>query len=139
MKRRVALWVAGTDSENRKNNIRITLQIESRIIMLFLVFSSLQIMFSKTFFHRIFNSLPKRQILRLVQNESTCRLQNKCKEKQKFSLGWVTRVENIVGKGENAGYQHFLLFPQCFQKASCSGSLKVGNGRVKSQDFMVQL
>ena len=24
------------------------------------------------------------------------------------------RLENIVGKGENAGYQHFLLFPQCF-------------------------
>ena len=22
--------------------------------------------------------------------------------------------ENIVGKGENADYQHFLLFPQCF-------------------------
>ena len=22
--------------------------------------------------------------------------------------------ENIVGKGENAGHQHFLLFPQCF-------------------------
>ena len=22
--------------------------------------------------------------------------------------------ENMVGKGENAGYQHFLLFPQCF-------------------------
>ena len=28
------------------------------------------------------------------------------------------RVENIVEKGENAGYQHFLLFLQCFQKAS---------------------
>ena len=28
------------------------------------------------------------------------------------------RVENIVGKGENAGYQHFLLFSQCFVKAS---------------------
>ena len=26
------------------------------------------------------------------------------------------RVENIVVKGENAGNQHFLLFPQCFQK-----------------------
>ena len=26
-------------------------------------------------------------------------------------------VENIVGKGENAGYQHFLLYPQCFQKS----------------------
>ena len=23
-------------------------------------------------------------------------------------------VENIVGKGENAGNQHFLLSPQCF-------------------------
>ena len=36
------------------------------------------------------------------------------------------RTENIVGKGENAGYQHFRLFPQCFQKASFSGSVKVG-------------
>ena len=23
--------------------------------------------------------------------------------------------ENFVGKGENAGYQHFFLFQQCFQ------------------------
>ena len=29
--------------------------------------------------------------------------------------------ENIMGKGENAGYQHFLLFPQCYQKASFLG------------------
>ena len=36
------------------------------------------------------------------------------------------RVENIVGKGENAVFQHFLLFQQCFQKASFMGSLKVG-------------
>ena len=28
------------------------------------------------------------------------------------------KVENIVGKGQNASYQHFLLFPQCFQNAS---------------------
>ena len=35
-------------------------------------------------------------------------------------------VENIVGKRENAGYQHFLLFP-CFQKPSPTlGSLKQG-------------
>ena len=33
-------------------------------------------------------------------------------EKQNFFSG---RVENIVGKGENAGYQHFPLFSQCFQ------------------------
>ena len=30
------------------------------------------------------------------------------------------RVENYVGKGENAGYQHFRLIPQCFQKPSIS-------------------
>ena len=24
------------------------------------------------------------------------------------------RVENIMGKRENAGFQHFLFFPQCF-------------------------
>ena len=35
-------------------------------------------------------------------------------EKLKFVLG--REKQNIVGKGENAGYQHFL-FPQCFQKA----------------------
>ena len=34
------------------------------------------------------------------------------------------RVENIVGKGENAGYQHFLLFPQCFQKSSFPGKIR---------------
>ena len=44
-------------------------------------------------------------------------------KKLKFVIG---RVENIVGKGENAGNQHFLLFPQCFQKASILGSVKVG-------------
>ena len=34
-------------------------------------------------------------------------------------------AENTVGKGENAGYQQFLLFPQCFPKPSSLGSLKV--------------
>ena len=34
-------------------------------------------------------------------------------------------VENTLGKGENAGNQHFLLFPKCLQKPSSSGSFKV--------------
>ena len=34
-------------------------------------------------------------------------------------------VENILGKGENAGFKHFLLFTECFQKASSSGLLKL--------------
>ena len=33
---------------------------------------------------------------------------------------------NVVGKGENYGYHHFLLCPQCFQKLSIPKSLKVG-------------
>ena len=47
----------------------------------------------------------------------------KVTEKLKFVLG---RTENIVGKGGNAGDQHFLLFPQYFQKASFSRPLNVG-------------
>ena len=35
-----------------------------------------------------------------------------------------SRVENVVGKGENTGYQHFLLFT-LFSKAFFSGSFKV--------------
>ena len=52
-------------------------------------------------------------------------------------------VENIVGKGENAGYQHFLLFPQCFQKACLEGRQKVslcGNGLIalnKIQNLLI--
>ena len=34
------------------------------------------------------------------------------------------RVENTVGKGEIARYEQFLLFPQCFQKASFPGASK---------------
>ena len=44
--------------------------------------------------------------------------------KFKFVLGIV---EDIVGKGENAGvFQHFLLFPVSFKKSSFLRSLKVG-------------
>ena len=35
------------------------------------------------------------------------------------------RIENIVGKEENAGYQHFLVFLQCFQKASSTNESEV--------------
>ena len=44
-------------------------------------------------------------------------------QKLKFVLG---RVENIVGKWENSGYQHFLLFWQCFQNDLLLRLLKVG-------------
>ena len=31
-----------------------------------------------------------------------------------FAAPRKSTFENIVGKGENAGSQHFLLSPQCF-------------------------
>ena len=31
-----------------------------------------------------------------------------------------------LGKGENVGYQHFLLFSQCFERTFYSGLLKSG-------------
>ena len=38
----------------------------------------------------------------------------------------VDKIENIVGKEENDGYQHFLLFSQCFHKALSLESLQAG-------------
>ena len=48
------------------------------------------------------NSLPNDKILDLTKLKAS------------------ERAKNIVGKGENACYQHFLLFPQCFQKVTFS-------------------
>ena len=41
-------------------------------------------------------------------------------------ISFFDRAENIVGKDENAGYQHFVIFPQYFEKLSVLRSLKVG-------------
>ena len=43
-----------------------------------------------------------------------------------MTISLFDREENSVEKGENAGYQHFLLFLPCFAKPSSLGSLKVG-------------
>ena len=51
----------------------------------------------------------KQQCFRLVQIEDDQK--KNVTQKLKFLL---ELVENIVGKGENAGNQHFLRFPQCF-------------------------
>ena len=58
--------------------------------------------------------LTKRQSFRLVQIVSICRRQNKCDLKTEICFG---RITNIVGQGENAGYQHFSPFPTMFSKS----------------------
>ena len=78
---------------------------------------------------RLVNSLPKDKILDWSKQKAYADDQIKVIENLKFLL-W--REENIVGKGENAGYQHFLLFPQCFEKASQFGVIESQDCVVKS-------
>ena len=70
-----------------------------------------------------FNSLPNDKILDWLKLKAFADDKKNVTEKLKFVL---EKVENILGKGENAGYQHFLLFPQCFQKPTFPEMLKVG-------------
>ena len=57
-----------------------------------------------------FNSLPNDKNIDLLKFKAfTDNLH--VAEMAKFVL---SRVGTIVGKEENAGYQHFLPFPQCF-------------------------
>ena len=70
-----------------------------------------------------FNPLPHRKILDLSKLKAFTDDNFKVAQMVQF---YFHMVENFVGKGENAGYQHFLLFPQCFLKVSFSGASKVG-------------
>ena len=73
-------------------------------------------------FFTLFNSLLNDKFLDWSRLKAFANDKINVTKKLKFVLG---RVENIIGKGENAGNQHFLLFPQCFQNASYTGLLKV--------------
>ena len=67
----------------------------------------------------LFNPLANDKIL--DRSKFRALADDKINVTQKFKFV-SSRVENIMGKEEHAGYQHFLLFPQCFQNASISGS-----------------
>ena len=63
--------------------------------------------------NQLFNPFPNGKILDLSKFKAFA--DDKMDVSKKLIFVWG-RVENIVGNGENAGYWHFLLFPQCFQK-----------------------
>ena len=71
----------------------------------------------------VFNSLPNDLILDMTKVNAFA---DDKLTVDKMTISLFDRVENTERKGENAGYQHFLLFPQCFPKPSSLGSLKVG-------------
>ena len=59
------------------------------------------------------NSLPNDKFLDWSKLKACADNKINVSEKLKFVFD---RVENIVGKGENAGYQHFLLFHSVFKR-----------------------
>ena len=66
-------------------------------------------------------------------------MKNNSDSKMKMVLGIG---ENILGKGENAGYQHFLLFHTMFSKAFFSRGVKsglCGNGLTNQNLFLCDL
>ena len=77
---------------------------------------------SRVLYRNGFNSIPNDRILDRSKFKGFADNKMNVTENLKFVKG---RVENTVGKGENAGYQNILLFPQCFQKGSCKGSIKL--------------
>ena len=69
----------------------------------------------KIFVHQMFlSSLPNNKFLDWSKLKAFADNKINVTEELKFVL---VRVENIVGKGENAVFWHFLLFPKCFPKA----------------------
>ena len=88
--------------------------------------------------HELFTTWPitRRQIL------DSSKLKEFADDNFKFDENGrklTKQVENIVGKGEIARYEQFLLFPQCFQKACFPGALRqkmslCGNGIIQSFD-----
>ena len=70
----------------------------------------------------IFNSLPNDKIWDVTKLKAFA--DNKLNIDE-MMISLLDRVENTEGKRENADYQHFLLFQECFPKTSSLGSLKV--------------
>ena len=85
-------------------------------------------MFANGLFLRVVNSLSNDKILYQTNLKAFADNKMNVTEKVKFVH---ERVENIVGKRGNAGFQHFLFFPTMFSKGLF---LKV----VKSHDCEVK-
>ena len=93
-------------------------------------FSPFPSSFSNAFFFRVIKSvdclvksipITRRQIL------DSSKLKEFADDNFKFDENGKKlskQVKNTVGKGEIARYEQFLLFPQCFQKASFQGASK---------------
>ena len=59
------------------------------------------------------NVLPNKKILDWTKLKA---FEDNNLDNAEIMISAYDRLKNIVGKGENAGYQHFLLFPTMFFK-----------------------
>ena len=76
---------------------------------MFLVAGLLNVCKIRTIWYKV-NSLPNDKILAWSKLKAVA--DDKIDIKM---ISLLERVENIVGKGENTGYKHFLLFHSVFQ------------------------
>ena len=67
--------------------------------------------------------LPNNKILDLSKFKAFADIKINVTDKLNFVMG---SVENIMGKEENSGNQHFLLFPHCFHRLPFQGREKFG-------------
>ena len=67
---------------------------------------------------KFMNSLPNDKILDGGKFKAFADIKIKS---NKIMIFILDRIENIVGKGENAGYQHFLLFHNVFKRLISQG------------------
>ena len=72
--------------------------------------------------HKMLNPLPNDKILYVTKLKAFADAKLNV---ARMMISLLDRTENTVGKGENVGYQHFLLFLQCFPKPSSQRLLKV--------------
>ena len=70
----------------------------------------------------ICNPSPDDKIFALTTLEAFADDESNVTQNMKLVFHWT---ENIVRKGENAGFWHFLLFTHCFQTCFSSGVSKV--------------
>ena len=104
------LFQSGTNLKNFFDGLENTMgEVENANYQLFLLFKQC---FQKAFFTTCDyadNSLTNDKILNQSKLKAFANDKINVAEKLKFVSG---RVENIVGKGENVDYWHFLLFSQ---------------------------
>ena len=85
-------------------------------VLTLLFFQSHRLLFSHASAEVRGENTPERKVASTLDRTHNQQVMSLTRSPLSHPGGSLGKVENFVGKGENAGYQHFLLFPQCFSK-----------------------